>query len=94
MVASRALQKLLDIAGAMEHRNYRERPALGVIGDEIRIDAPELQWPIREVLARVTDAGCFCEFPDGFVDCLPDADCSRFTFVRQIIKNRGSAKVS
>jgi hypothetical protein len=47
----------------VEDRNNRQRAALGIVDDEIRIDAPELDRPIGQVLARVADTGLSASFP-------------------------------
>ena len=68
------LQEPLDVPSPVEHRNDRERPALRVVDDEIRIDPRELNPPIGQVLARVADAGSLGELPDSVVDRVPHAN--------------------
>lgn len=40
-------QQFRHISGAVEHGDDRERTALGVVDEEIRIDAPELDRSVR-----------------------------------------------
>jgi hypothetical protein len=49
----------LHIPSALEDGDYVQRPRVGPVDDEIRIDWEELHRFVREILAPVTDTWSF-----------------------------------
>jgi hypothetical protein len=66
------LQDVLDVARAMENCDDGERRTGWVVHDQIRVDAPELQWSHCEVHSGVSHPRPLSQEPERLLEGIVD----------------------
>src|SRR5579864_5188161 len=70
---STLLKKPLQVPAAVKNGNYFEGLRLWAVNNEIRIDRPEKQVPVRQIFPLMTHTGVLSHLLQGVIYLCPDA---------------------
>jgi len=70
MRLDKLIQNLFKVAHSVQHANDLNGFGLWVVDDEVGVDGPKFDWPVREVLAGVADPWIAAEKFQGATDLL------------------------